>query len=203
MKTKTLAEQYNEAADYLWKFVSSTDEHSAFMDQYKGEYKLLIEKLDEYLNKILELHCKSYDIKDFKTVYLDNIGVCCDNYSEKEICSLMSFTQMISHLYDMQSQLKPEAIKEYCVSMFGDEFEQFTDGESKESIYTSEKYKEVLLKVKEQVELQVEYNDFIDDVRKFELELHDLLACVYYEPDSIEHKIVNEVVELFDKYVQT
>lgn len=185
MTTKTLAEQYNEASDYLWNFVSSADEHSVFMQQYKGEYKLLNEKMDEYLNKILELHCISYDIKDFKTVYLDNVGVCCSNYSENAISSFLSFTQMIHHLYSMKSQLKPEALKEYCVSMFGDEFEQFTDGKSKDYDV-----------------LEAEYNDFIEDVRKFDLELHDLLACVYYEPDSIEHKMVSEIVELFDKHVQ-
>lgn len=153
MSTKTLAEQYQEASDYLWNFVGSVGEHSAYIKQYKGEYKLLNEKMDEYLDAILKLHCKAFDIKDFKNVYLDNIAVCCSNYYDDPIFPV-SFVEIFSYLN--KEKFDKTALKDFCVVLFGEEFEHITDGKRKESIYTSEAYKKALLNVKEQVERKIE-----------------------------------------------
>jgi|GEM_PF-3820363 len=149
MTTKKLAEQYKEASDYLWNFVGSVGEHSVFMQQYKGEYELLNEKMDEYLDEILKLHCKAFDIEDFKNVYLDNVAVCCSNYYDDPIFPV-SFVEIFSYLN--KEKFVKTALKDFCVLLFGEEFEHITDGKSKESIYMSEAYKKVLLDVKEQVE---------------------------------------------------
>lgn len=150
---KELVKQYEEASDYLWTFVNTVDEHSAYMQQYKNDYKSLMDKLDDYLDAILKLHCKVFKIDDYQNIYTDNISVCCNNYYDDPIFPV-PFVEIFSYL--IKEKFDNVDLKDFCLVLFGEEFEHITDGKQKESIYMSEEYRSALNSAREQVEKSLE-----------------------------------------------
>ncbi|WP_342551036.1 hypothetical protein MKX57_10945 [Lysinibacillus sp. FSL M8-0216] len=128
------------------------------MQQYKNDYKLLMDKLDDYLDAILKLHCKVFKIDDYQNIYTDNIAICCNSYYEDPIFPV-PFVEVFSYLN--KEKFDNVDLKDFCLVLFGEEFEHITDGKQKESIYMSEAYRTVLNSAREQVEKSVEEENAI------------------------------------------
>lgn len=114
---------------YCGQFVSFEDDETVpyLLEKYKDNLLDLAEYIEDVEKRFIDLHCKVYPVKDFKSVYLDNISCCADYYYEnydkfEETKGISNFIGGFTYV-DMlhkAGEIDDNRLVELCIGLFKD-----------------------------------------------------------------------------------
>lgn len=119
----------NGLQSYIGQFVAHDDDETVpyLLEKYKDDLLELSEMIQEVENKFIELHCKVYEVEEYKNIYMDYISCCVDLYFEnynkfeetKGINSFIGAVTYIDMLYK-SGDIDHKRLVELCIGLFKD-----------------------------------------------------------------------------------